>query len=374
MAKAATQIEILPDPARVIEGLRNTGYQLETAIEDIIDNSIAADATKIAIELKMDHSGDVEVIIADNGYGMNHTDLRDAMKYGSKIQPNKNLGNGLGLKTASTAFCRRLSVISRATGSTKYHKATWDLDNVTEINKWLLEESKPLPSEIQILTRISCDNSGTLVIWQKVDRLLKNYDGPSGARAKEALDRIADNLIDHAAMVFQRFLDESDDREDTIEITINNREVIPFDPFCREESTEIVGEERVPVEINGEIKGEFTVRAYIIPNKWEFSSAQARQNSRYSNEYQGIYVYRENRLIHGPGWLRIYSKEPHFSLLRVELSFDHNLDEIFNIDIKKSRILLNEDLYKWLKDTFLPPCRRAAEQRYRIDKRQTRAN
>jgi hypothetical protein len=376
MANAIIETEVQPDPERVIEGLRDTGYQLETAIEDIIDNSIAADATKIAIELKMDHSGAVEVYIADNGYGMSHADLIDAMKYGSKVRPNpKSLGKfGLGLKTASTAFCRRLSVISRASGSKEYHKATWDLDHVAEKNKWLLQESKPEPSEIQYLTRIiNGNNSGTLVIWKKVDRLLKNYNTPGGTRAKKALDQIADNLIEHVAMVFQRFLDESDYREETIEITIDNRKVIPFDPFCKEEATELVGEETVPVEINGEIKGEFTVRAFIIPNKYEFSSPQAHQNSRLSNEYQGIYVYRENRLIHGPGWLRIYSKEPHFSLLRVEFSFDHTLDEVFNIDIKKSRILLNEELYKWLKDTFLPPCRRAAEQRYRLGKRQGEA-
>jgi hypothetical protein len=376
MASAIIETEVQPDPERVIEGLRDTGYQLETAIEDIIDNSIAADATKIAIELKMDHSGAVEVYIADNGYGMSHADLIDAMKYGSKVRPNpKSLGKfGLGLKTASTAFCRRLSVISKASGSKEYHKATWDLDHVAEKNKWLLQESKPEPSEIQYLTRIiNGNNSGTLVIWQKVDRLLRDYSIPGGTHAKRALEQIADHLIDHVAMVFQRFLDESDDREATIEITIDNRKVIPHDPFCKGESTVLAGEERVPVEIGGETKGEFVIRAYVIPNKWEFSSVQARQNSRLSNESQGIYVYRENRLIHGPAWMRIYAKEPHLSLLRVEFSFDHTLDEVFNIDIKKSRILLNDDLYKWLKDTFLPPCRRAAEQRYRSGKRQTDA-
>jgi hypothetical protein len=69
--------------------------------------------------------------------------------------------------------------------------------------------------------------------------------------------------------------------------------------------------------------------------------------------------------------MRMYAKEPHFSLLRVEFSFEHTLDEVFNIDIKKSRILLNNDLYKFLKEEFLPPCRREAEKRYRLGKKQT---
>jgi hypothetical protein len=167
-------------------------------------------------------------------------------------------------------------------------------------------------------------------------------------------------------------LDESDNREGNIEIIINNDKVIAYDPFCIGES-ELAAEETVPVEINGEIKGEFVIRAYILPNKYEFSSDTGYQNSRPGNENQGIYVYRENRLIHGPAWMRMWSKEPHFSLIRVEFSFDHSLDEVFNIDIKKSRILLNDDLYKWIKDTFLPPFRRAAEQRYRRGKKQTEA-
>ena len=61
----------------------------------------------------------------------------------------------------------------------------------------------------------------------------------------------------------------------------------------------------------------------------------------------------------------MFSKEPHGSLLRVEFSFDHRLDDAFHIDIKKSKILLNEDLYNWLDTDFLPAPRRAADEHYR---------
>src|SRR5690606_20928780 len=74
---------------------------------------------------------------------------------------------------------------------------------------------------------------------------------------------------------------------------------------------------------------------------------------------------RENRLIYGREWLGIYQKEPHGSLLGVEFSFDHRLDEAFHVDIKKSQISLNEDLYNWLAKEFLPAPRRAADERYR---------
>ncbi|EQD56702.1 hypothetical protein B2A_05133, partial [mine drainage metagenome] len=60
----------------------------------------------------------------------------------------------------------------------------------------------------------------------------------------------------------------------------------------------------------------------------------------------------------------MFRKEPHLSLLRVEFSFDHKLDEAFHIDIKKSQIILNEAIFEWL-ENFLAAPRREAEQRYR---------
>jgi signal transduction histidine kinase len=105
--------EVLPDPERVIEGLRDTGYQFETAIADIIDNSIAANASVIDVNLAMDYDGNVIVSIADDGCGMDRDELIDAMRYGSRKRSDpSSLGKfGLGLKTASTAYCRKLSVI-----------------------------------------------------------------------------------------------------------------------------------------------------------------------------------------------------------------------------------------------------------------------
>lgn len=81
---------------------------------------------------------------------------------------------------------------------------------------------------------------------------------------------------------------------------------------------------------------------------------------------QGFYIYRENRLIHSGDWFGMFSKEPHGTLLRVEFSFNHKLDEAFNIDIKKSRIMLNEEIYNWIRDSFIAAPRRAADERYRL--------
>src|SRR6188508_2371761 len=108
-------LEVLPDPKRMIEGLRDTGYEFNTAIADLIDNSIAASATDVDVLIDMDMRGNIRLSIADNGIGMDRNALINAMKYGSIERPHpSSLGKfGLGLKTASTAFCRSLFVTSR---------------------------------------------------------------------------------------------------------------------------------------------------------------------------------------------------------------------------------------------------------------------
>ena len=121
------EIILEPDPSRIMEGLRDTGYDFNTAMADIVDNSIAADAkvVKVKIDLKPDNT--ITVYVADNGVGMDMDGLKNAMKYGStkRIDPSSLGKFGLGLKTASTAFCRCLSVLSK-NNTSEYHKVQWD--------------------------------------------------------------------------------------------------------------------------------------------------------------------------------------------------------------------------------------------------------
>ena len=354
-----------PDASRVIEGLRDTGYNFNTAIADIIDNSISANASKVEISVDLNPFDEVTVYIADNGTGMDAAGLKNAMRYGSDQRTDpSSLGKfGLGLKTGSTAFCRCLSVVSRGDDNT-VRKVQWDLDYIAEVNSWRVKDLEPTEDELDILESVTGGKSGTLVIWEKIDRLLKSYNNSSSAR--KALKRTVDSLEFHISMVYQRFLDNNDDREKNIEITLNGRKVEAWDPFSlNEKDTEVLAEEVVDVEMPNGNTSMFNIKAYMLPRRENFSSSQARDRARLSNDMQGFYIYRENRLIHAGDWLNMFAKEPHYSLLRVEFSFDHTLDEVFNVDIKKSRILLNEDIFSYIRDQIMPAPRRAAEERYR---------
>ena len=363
-----TEVRVLPpDPSRLIEGLRDTGYDFNTALADIVDNSVDAKATSVRIWIRMDFDGDLTISVADNGHGMNQDDLLNAMTYGAKSKKDKSaLGKfGLGLKTASTAFARRLSVISRSTDTTAC-KATWDIDHVVTKRAWEVLIDTPSKEEITLLEEAAESGSGTLIVWEKVDRLIKDYQAAGGQPARNALKKVVESFQDHAAMVYQRFLDSNDARARNMEIIINQVALEAWDPFCSKVAgAEVVGDKTMPVELPDGSEASFTIRAVVLPRREEFSTKEDAKAARLENQTQGIYVYRENRMIHAHDWMGMFSKEPHFSLLRVEFSFDHLLDEAFQVDIKKSRILLKDELYNFVLSKFLPGPRRAAEERYR---------
>ena len=358
-------MELHPDPVRMAEGLRDTGYQFNTAVADVVDNSIASEATFVDIQLNIDLNGEVTLAIYDDGIGMDRDGLINAMKYGSKPRPSAaSLGKfGLGLKTASTAFCRKLVVISRNNPSAELIRATWDLDHVALKNKWELIIDTPSDQQKELFDNFIGDHSGTLVVWEKVDRLLQGLSNQSGAAAKKALGKVSDSLRDHLGTVYQRFLDSADLRAIHLKMRLDGIDVLPWDPFAAAEA-KVVSEDTQEVQLTGGSKATFKMKAYVLPRKEEFSTVEAAKKAKINNTNQGIYIYRQNRLIHGPDWLKMFSKEPHLSLLRVEFTFDHELDEAFQIDIKKSQIILNESLYDHVLD-FLTPPRRAAEEAYR---------
>lgn len=373
MSQAAVEsVELLPDPRRLMEGLRDTGYQFNTAIADIVDNSIAADATLIELSLEMDFRGNIRIAVADNGTGMDRDGLLNAMKYGSDRRANAaSLGKfGLGLKTASTAFCQSLSVISRNKGTAPLLGATWDLDHVIKTGRWeLLMTEKVDAGAAALLEKVAPSASGTIVLWTKIDRLFdREYKNAGGAQAQNGLKRKIESLAEHLGTVYQRFLDTTDTRARNIVIRINKVPVQPWDPF-QVGVSDLVATDEVPTELNDGSSAKFSVRAYILPRSTEYATPEAEDNAKLGNSRQGLYIYRENRLIHEADWLGMFTKEPHGSLLRVEFSFDHNLDEAFHIDIKKSQIILNETLWGWLKDDFLTAPRREANNRYRSGQR-----
>ena len=76
-------LEELPPGSSLIESVRNFGYNFNTAICDLVDNSITAGATGIIVHLEWNNS-DPYVYILDNGQGMTEVDLAKKHDFRSK--------------------------------------------------------------------------------------------------------------------------------------------------------------------------------------------------------------------------------------------------------------------------------------------------
>ena len=362
-----------PSPSRLAEGLRDTGYSHESAFADIVDNSIAANATKVDIDIYLAVDSSLRVVISDNGDGMDLQNLLDAMRYGSpKRDSLKSLGKfGMGLKTASTAFCKKLTVISRKNGI--INGRTWDIGEIVKHDKWVLltPDLQDYDEEVEKLDSYESGGSGSIIAWEKIDRLITQ----SGSKhSRKALDKLIGEIELHLSGVFGKFLDETNVDVKNVSIKINDKALEGWDPTGKwlnnSGSSERVTLVPRVMTVSKELDGlatdkEFQLNGYILPNKSDMDEREL-EKLRYGNDNQGFYIYREDRLIYGGGWPhRLYTKEPHLNLLRVELNFDYELDEYFSIDIRKTRVIFPRSLRDSIK-AIITPLRNESNRRYRV--------
>lgn len=357
-----------PDAPRLIYGLRDTGYSFNTAAADIIDNSVAANASNVNVTIEIVEDGRKFVCFGDDGDGMDADMLFSAMRYGAPARANlASLGKfGLGLKTASSSVCLRFTVISRRTPDSDFAKLAWDLEHVEAQNQWEMLREAVTEDEHELFDEL-CGDKGTLVIWSKCDRLLsKEYDDPGGAREQAAVRRLGDKLKEHVALIYYRFLDGNDDRERDITISVNGDPVAPWNPFYPDKADQVLSgaQQKLEIELEDGSTEIAYIRAWILPNRRDLTGDE-QKIAKITNRGQGFYIHREGRVIQQGGWLGVFGAvEPHTSLLRVEFDFSHKLDEAFKVDVKKSKILFDPALEEALK-TLLQPTYREAGNRYR---------
>lgn len=258
-----------PDAPRLIYGLRDTGYNFNTAAADIIDNSIAANATEVNVLIELMEDGRKFVAFGDNGDGMDEAALFDAMRYGAPARANlASLGKfGLGLKTASSSVCLKFTVISRTSPEQPLAKLAWDLEHVESQNAWEMLKEGITSDETDCYDEL-CGEKGTLVIWSKCDRLLaKEYEDPGGNREQQAVRRLADRLREHVGLIYYRFLDTADDRERNVTIRVNGDPVDPWNPFYPERSDQVLppNQQKLEIELEDGSVETATIRAWILP-------------------------------------------------------------------------------------------------------------
>lgn len=336
---------ILPYAPVLIESTRSIGYSFETAVADIIDNSISAAAKDIRVCFM---SREPQwLCIEDDGFGMTEGELETAMRYGShsphETRREDDLGRfGLGLKTASLSQCRRLTVMSKRQGHIV--AACWDLDHIVQTGDWSLRfwsdaEVKDLPGYLFLETH----ESGTVVLWQKFDRLEQE-----SVNVQQTFDEKIELTRKHISLVFHRFLNGEGVASDRISISFNGDSVVGVDPFLtRHPATQPMIEQLL--RVNGE---EIRVKPYILPFASKLLAKDIRSIGGTDDlrQQQGFYIYRNRRLIIWGTWFRLIKQSELGKLARVRVDIPNTLDSIWEIDIKKSKASLPSFIKRNLAD------------------------
>ena len=327
--RAVREQEIPPRASVLVESLRDIGYSLHTAVSDVIDNSLTAGARTIELHAKT-HAEDPAIGILDDGAGMTEAELLEAMRPGSRSplegRTATDLGRfGLGLKTASFSQCRRLTVVTRRAGATSC--AVWDLDTVAARDRWIVE----LPDSVETVPwadRLAAD--GTLVVWQKLDRLV----GPEGRGDRQDLVRQLDETARHVEFVFHRFLSGREGRERHVDISLNGAALKPFDPFHSHHPATQHHQEETFALAGKEVR----IRPVTLPHHDKVSTADY---DRYGGpegyvKNQGFYLYRNRRLIVHGTWFGLARQQELTKLCRVRIDMSSSLDAEWKIDVKKA--------------------------------------
>jgi hypothetical protein len=353
------EVDATPHASALVEGHRDFGYSLDTALADIIDNSISAGATEVSLVAEIT-SGNPYVAIVDNGTGMSEPELVEAMRLGSKnpsdLRASSDLGRfGLGLKSASFSQCRCLTVITRKDGKTSC--ARWDIDSVSKRNSWNLEL---IDNHEEITGNELLSVAGTVVVWEKLDRMSGGY----GRNREKRIAHINAELSGaerYLRLVFHRFLEGSNPR---LKLRLNGRLLSPIDPLASRVDS---GQWDPPDEIKLDT-GTVRVRCRTLPHHnmiskeaWEeIGGPEGHLKS------QGLYVYRENRLIILGGWLGLARQTELTKLCRIAIDIPNTMDSEWKIDVKKASAQLPPIVRERLKkvvERFLGTSKRTYQKR-----------
>jgi hypothetical protein len=361
-------VELAPNPARLVKILSAVGHTMPSAVADLVDNAISADATEIAITFGRPDGGHGRwMSITDNGYGMNHAKLSEAMRIGSSsVYEGNSLGKyGYGLKGASWSQAKVFTVVTKCDGEQASH-LTWDVD---DMDGWIAK-SDPLEPWEQEATVLG--NHGTVVLW-------KNMRPPQTMATARGLDPYSSEIMlleRHLALVFHRFLEGKAAGRKKVTITINGNRVEPNNPvghpLTMAYDAKII---RIPTENED---GTVFVQAWLLPTEDEIAENHSDGGPDAArraleliglhgkrNETQGLFIYRHDRLIKWGGWHQMWdTNDEKTKLARVIVNFDKVLDDAFKINISKQIVQLPMQLQTEIK-TLASVARKDSQKKYR---------
>ncbi len=340
----------IPKASTLMGSLRSMGYSFESAVADVVDNSISAHAQNVRILFPTNPMDELAVGILDDGDGMSADVLFEAMRYGcfsaEEDRSEDDLGRfGMGMKSASLSQCRCLTVVSY--DNKNLNGFTWDYNHIIETQDWMIQELSI--KEIDLLPYIDSfkeQGKGTLVIWQDFDVISNS----SGGQVYSTLVDLRISLENYLALIYHRFL--SGVGNSRLHLFINELDIKPLDPFLEQHpKTTIKKEIELDIKDSSGKERMIFVRPFVLPFATDLKEKDKHLIGGIENlrAKQGFYIYRNKRLIIWGTWFGMKQRAELTKNARIRVDIPNSLDDIWSIDIKKQQASIPKQILHRLK-------------------------
>ena len=341
---------------RSLTSLRSSGHDPYSAVGEVIDNSLEADANNVRIKLFTEKKviGDAKrstevverIAMGDDGEGMDKDTLNHALQlgYSTRFNSREGMGRfGVGSKLAAISQAKRVDIYSRQKAGMPW---LWTYIDLDEIESCTLEcIPAPQPAEIpeDCVGLVDAKHSGTLVVWSKTDRLQQRDSG--GARTAET---VKSDLVNYIARTFRKFLDSGRC------IHVNGAPIKPHDPLFLMTTTRfhegdtpdpvanIIIDDSFDWAVPNDSGKTSTVHVTMTLLPEEFrpvsgSGGHRESKERRIDENEGVSILRASREIFHGGLRNVQPSVKEIDRwIGIEIRFSPDLDECFAVrNVKK---------------------------------------
>ncbi|MGA2918691.1 ATP-binding protein [Methanoregula sp.] len=381
--------------AHLLQSLRASDFDIPSAIGELIDNAIQADAKNVHVKVEDMFAGGrkkykliSKILCGDDGYGMDGT-LKGVLHcciklgYSSRFNDRSGIGRfGVGMTLAGIRFATKIEVFSKQSGKPWYY-IVFDLNNTEDIEIGIAPPiQQDPPEEYQNLCG---QDHGTLVIWSGFDKFaeqdLHAYTYDDGLEASASLDPYG--YLNHwIGRTYRNFI------WDGLNLTVNTNEIFAFDPlflnkkrnqFPDDEVATLVFEDEIEWPIHQSVKrnadigdtSKIHIKISFLPRQYRQIIGRGGQDfkGRYIEENEGVSIMRSGREV-------LYSTIPFFQESNskklswedkdrwwsCEISFDPELDEHFTVKNIKRGALPAKELKVTLYHKIIEYRRRCLEE------------
>ena len=359
------------------QSLRESDFNFPTAIGELIDNSVQAKAKRIDIIPKIDRSVITQISVVDDGDGMDEETLNGCPQLGFSTRYNdrEGLGRfGVGATYASISHCKRTIFCSRSKGAGDFLATYIDLDEIANNT----QTDIPKPSKIYLpngLSEIGSDDSSTIVIWERCDRLRSDPDG-NAIQANELLR----GLEDWVSRAYRHIIWRG------VQIYVAGKKVFAYDPlYLKSDRPEFLGDSCATVKLSEffdwPIPGasgktsRVSVKLTLLPEEWrqrQGDGGRPPARERRIPENQGVSILRHRREVAFGNFYPIVPRQEDIDRWwGCEINFEPELDECWEVKNIKRGARPTKELRDKLKDLLAPEIRELRKEirnywKYRI--------